>query len=103
MSNIALIDWRLVGFGTLWIVGLSVVLAALSFGDYVAAQQRVRLRAVLVWPEYHAAISAGLVLFCLGLIGSSRAWWEQLLWAALAIAFSYQAWHAWGQRARPQP
>ena len=102
MSNLDLIDWRLVGFSALWIVGLSIILAALSFGDYVAAQQRVRLRVVLAWPGYRAAINSGLVLFCLGLLGSSRAWWEQLLWAALVIAFGYQAWVAWGRRARPQ-
>lgn len=85
----------------MWIVGLSIVLAALSFGDYAAAQQRVRLRAVLAWPEYQAALNGGLALFCLGLVGSLGAWWEQLLWAALAIAFGYQAWAAWGRRARP--
>jgi hypothetical protein len=101
MSNLDLIDWQLVGFSTLWITGLSIVLAALSFADYVAAAQRLRTRAVLGWPGYQAAINAGLMLFCLGLIGSARAWWEQLLWAALTIAFGYQTWTAWRRRARP--
>src|SRR5438270_2449851 len=39
MSNLNLIDWRLVGFSALWIIGLSVLLAAFSFADYTAAQQ----------------------------------------------------------------
>ena len=100
MSNLNLIDWRLVGFSALWITGLSIVLAALSFADYIAAQQRLRTRAVLGWPSYQAAVNVGLVLFCVGLVGSARAWWEQLLWAALAVAFGYQAWSAWRRRTR---
>ena len=101
MNNLGLIDWRLVAFSALWILGLSLVLAAFSFADYTAAQQGARLRAVLGRPGYQAALNAGLLFFCLGLIGSGRAWWEQVLWAALAIAFGYQAWAAWRQRARP--
>lgn len=95
MTNLDLIDWRLVGFSALWIVGLSIELAALSFADYMAAQQGLRTRTVLGQPGYQAAINGGLVLFCLGLLGSARAWWEQLLWLALAAAFAYQTWAAW--------
>ncbi len=91
MSNLGLIDWGLVSFSALWIVGLSIILAACSFADYNAAEQRLRTRTVLRGPSYQAAINAGLVLFCLGLMGSSRAWWEQLLWSALAITFAYLA------------
>jgi hypothetical protein len=103
MSNLDLIDWRLVGFSALWITGLSVVLAAFSFADYAASQRRLRTRVVLGWPGHLIAINAGLLLFCLGLVGSARAWWEQILWAALAVTFGYQAWVAWRRRAGPEP
>jgi hypothetical protein len=101
MSNLDLIDWRLVGFSALWLSGLSVILAAFSFGDFTASQQHVRTREVLGWPGYQATFNVGLVLFCLGLIGSAHALWEQLLWAVLAVAFAYQTWAAWRRRARP--
>ena len=102
MSNLDLIDWRLVGFSALWLSGLSVLLAAFSFADYLAAQQHVRTRAVLGWPGSHAAIYTGFLLFCLGLLGLAHPWWQQSLWALLAAAFAYLAWSAW-RRARPQP
>ena len=101
MNNLDLIDWRLVGFSALWIIGLSVLLAAFSFADYVAAQRRLRTREVLGRPGYQAAMYGGLVLFCLGLVGSAHAWWEQMLWAVLAVAFGYQTWAAWRKRAGP--
>jgi drug/metabolite transporter (DMT)-like permease len=101
MSNLDLIDWRLVGFSALWLGGLSVILAAFSFGDYTASQRRLRTRAVLAWPGYQAAFNGGLVLFCLGLMGSAFVWWQQALWAVLAVAFGYQTWAAWRRRTRP--
>ena len=101
MTNLDLIDWRLVGFSALWISGLSVLLAAFSFADYTASQRRLRTRDVLRWPSYQAALCAGLVLFCLGLVGSAHAWWAQVLWGALAVAFAYQGWAAWRKREGP--
>ena len=98
MAGLGLIDWRLVGFAALWITGLSVVLAALSFADYTASQEGWRTRAVLGRPVYQLALDVGLLLFCLGLAGSARAAWELLLWVALAMVFAYQGWAAWRQR-----
>ncbi len=100
MANLDLIDWRLVGFSALWIVGLAVVLAALSFADYRRAEARRRLRDVLRQPAYQLAVNLGLTLVCLGLTGSGRAWWEALLWGGLALAFGREAWLA-GRRMRP--
>ena len=102
MSNLDLIDWRLVGFSALWLSGLSVILAAFSFGDYTASQRRLRTREVLGWPSYQAAFNSGLVLFCLGLMGVAQVWWQQGLWAVLAAAFAYQTWAAWRRRPRPE-
>ena len=101
MTNLGLIDWRLVGFSALWVLGLSVILAAFSFGDYSAAQEGARTRDVLARPGYLTAFNGGLVLFCVGLLGDAHAWWAQLLWAALAAPFAYQTWAAWRRRERP--
>ncbi len=102
MTELGLIDWRLVGSSALWITGLAVILAAFSFADYAASQQRRRTRDVLRSGGYPAAITGGLALFCLGLFGSAHTWWQQLLWAALAATFGYQAWAAW-RKERPGP
>jgi len=93
-----LIDWRLVVFSALWILGLSVLLATLSFADYTAHTERVRLREALGRRGYQAAIYAGLTLFAFGLSGTARAWWETGIWVLLAVAGGYLTWRAWRQR-----
>ena len=93
--TIGLIDWRLVGFGALWILGLSVLLATLSFADYTAHTEKVRLRDTLARRGYQAAIYAGLTLFAVGLSGTARAWWEIALWILLAAGSAFLAWRTW--------
>lgn len=90
-----LIDWRLVVFSALWILGLSVLLATFSFADYTAHAEHVRLRQALGRRGYQAAIYAGLTLFALGLGGTARAWWEIAIWVLLALAAAYLAWRNW--------
>ncbi|MBI4770269.1 MAG: hypothetical protein HY784_07640 [Chloroflexi bacterium] len=101
MNNLGLIDWALVAYRALWIVGLSLILAALSFADYRAAEMKLRFWQVLKEPAYQAAIQMGLLLTCLGLLGGARSWWEQIIWVGLAVLASigaYQAWIAWRAR-----
>jgi len=89
MQNLDLIDWRMVGFASLWILGLAIVLSALGFADYRARISNRRTRQVLRRPGYRASVHGGLRLFCLGLAGSAGTWWEALLWGCLALAFAY--------------
>ena len=77
----------MLGFASLWILGLAVILTALGFANYHAHTGAKRMREVLKEPGYSAAVNAGLSLFCLGMLGSSRAWWETALWGLLAAAF----------------
>ncbi len=77
----------MLGFASLWILGLAVILSTLGFANYHASRGRKRLREVLGEPGYRAAVNAGLTLFCLGLLGSSLSWWETVLWGLLAAAF----------------
>ena len=100
MNNLELIDWRLVGFSALWVLGLSIILAAWSAADYEASQgpSHARTRDVLRTPRYQAGLNAGMLLFCLGLLGSAHTWWEGALWLLLAVAFGFQAWQAWRRR-----
>lgn len=90
-----LIDWRLVGFGGLWVFGLGVALAALSFADYEAARARVRTREVLRRPGYQAAIYLGLALFAAGQGALAAGWLLQAAWLLVAAGLG---WAAWGAR-----
>jgi hypothetical protein len=87
VENLDLIDWKMVGFASLWITGLAVILSVLGFVDFHAKERGIRFREELRRLNYQGWINIGLTLFCLGLIGSSGAWWETVLWGGLAIAF----------------
>lgn len=89
-----MIDWYSFGFGALWILGLGLVTAALSFANYLASQQKRRFRQALEMAACRIMIDLGLVFFCLGWAGSVSAVWERLLWAVLALMFALQTWQA---------
>lgn len=85
------IDWFGVFSNALWIVGLAVALAAVSYADWRRRLRHPRqtLRQALGRPAFQAAWSLGLLLVCVGLALTSEPWWQRLLWAALAVAFVY--------------
>ena len=100
MENLDLIDWRGVGFATLWIVGLSIELSVLGFVDFHAKEGGERRRDLLRKPVYQLWVNVGLVLFCLGILGSSRTWWESVLWVVLAGAFMFYGFQAYRELRR---
>lgn len=77
---------------SLWIVGLAVLLAALSWAHWVASTEKVRFRVVLGRLWARRMMGLGLVLFCAGLAATGRTWWERVLWALLAVGWAVQAW-----------
>lgn len=87
MNN--LIDWFGVFYNALWILGLAIALAAVSYADWRRrlSQPRLSLRQALGQPSFQAAWSLGLLLFCAGLALSRGPWWQTAAWAALALAF----------------
>ncbi len=89
-----MIDWVAVGFGALWILGLGLVVATLSFANYLASQQKRRFRQALEMPACRILINLGLVFFCLGWTGSVSAAWERIVWAVLALIFAVRTWQA---------
>jgi hypothetical protein len=94
MSIIDLIDWGLVGFSALWILGASLLLATFGFGYYVAQERRAPIRFVLRGPGYRLGLNVGLALFALGMAGNAAVWWERSVWAILAVLFAFQAFRA---------
>jgi hypothetical protein len=90
-----LIDWPSLVRNALWLLGLSVALAAWSYTSWLAAQRGVRLRQAIGWPAFEVATSAGLALFSASLAwGASRSW-ERLLWIVLAVFFLGQVLLGW--------
>ncbi len=94
MNPVELIDWGLIGYSTLWILGLSLALAALSFADYTARQTRASLRYVLRRTPYPGVFSASGLLFALGMMGLSQVAWERLGWGVVAAGLGYETWRA---------
>ena len=90
-----LIDWPALARNALWILGLAIVLAALSYTSWLAAARGVRLPRALGWPVFGVPSSAGLALFAASLAWGSTRPWERILWIILGLAFLAQVWLAW--------
>lgn len=97
MSNLSLIDWPLVAFSALWILGLAVMLSALGFAYYEAETNGERIWDRMRRAGAQLALNGGLALFCVGMAGTSGSWWERGLWGTLCLAF---LWYAWSARKR---
>ncbi len=91
------IDWFGVLSNALWILGLAVALATVSYVDWRRrlSQPQPSLRRALGQPAFQAAWSLGMLLFCAGLALSGGPWWQTAAWAALAVAFLYLGGTAW--------
>jgi hypothetical protein len=100
LDNLQLIDWRMVAFASLWVFGLSIVVATLGFANHEATRRRERLLARLRRPGSQAALDVGATFFCLGMLGSSGAVWEMALWGLLGGAFAVDAVAALRRRRR---
>jgi len=84
------IDWWGFLHNALWVIGLAVVLAALSMTSYRAHEEGARLWQKLSEPGFLLPFNAGITLFCVGLLFSSQVWWEWVLWGVLLLAFGFQ-------------
>ncbi len=94
-----MIDWYSLFSTSLWISGLAIVLATISYAWYEAATTQNKLRLVLSLPSFELTNTSGLALFSLGMLARvGIAWWESVLWSLLAIAFGVQAWSAQRRR-----
>ena len=79
-----MIDLWFVAFNSLWIVGLSLLLATISWASWTATVGKTRMAAVLTQPGIRRAWAVGIALFCAGMAVTGRVWWEQGLWGTLA-------------------
>ncbi len=82
-----LIDWGWLLRQIPWVLGLSIVLAGLSWGHWEAMMSRQRHRDVLGRPGYRLVFSLGLALVSLGLALNPTRWWEPYLWGVFTLYF----------------
>jgi hypothetical protein len=86
-----MIDWVNVALNALWILGLSVILAAFSYHHWLAAETSRPLRQVLSQPSWTVPFSSGMALSCVGFgYGLGVRWWERAIWTALSLVFAFQ-------------
>ncbi len=97
-----MIDWYGLFFNALWVAGLALLLAALGWPRFWAAERPTGTeqgwRREVDRPSFGLLANLGLVLFCLGLALNSKGW-IALLWLGLAGAFAAQVWSAARHRA----
>ena len=80
-----MINWQSVIFNSLWILGLAVLLAALSYHYWVASVNKRPLREQFSQPDFLRLLWVALLLVCLGLAGTSQQNWEMIVWGVLAL------------------
>ena len=82
-----MIDWWGVFSNSLWVLGLSVLLAAWSMAYYEAQRFDRKTLQLLGEGGYSWAVTIGLVLFCVGLAATEDRLWARILWGVLGVAF----------------
>jgi hypothetical protein len=97
-----MIDWIGVATNSLWLLGLAVCLAVLSYADWNAHSASRRPRDVLGQPAFHLALWSGLTLFCIGVALSGGRWWERILWGVLTVMAVVEVWQAGRIVLRPE-
>ncbi len=80
-----MIDWVSVIANGFWIAGLALVLAALSYYNWHADQQKRALREEFGSAPFQKAVAAGLLLIGIGLAGTSAQVWQVALAGAVVF------------------
>ena len=77
---------------SLWMLGLAILVAALSWAHWAAGVAGCGLRDAVRRPAVRRGIEIGLVFFGAGMGATGRHWWEQGLWWLLAAVWVVQIW-----------
>jgi len=90
-TSLSLIDWWLVFSAGLWILGLSVVVAAFSYHHWLAKEGNRGLRRQFREPTWSVSFATGMTLVSAGFaLGRVVAWWERALWLVMMLSFGWQ-------------
>lgn len=95
------IDWAFAARHAVWLVGLGVVLAVLSYADWQHHTWQLTRRAVLTSPRFLSPLCAGLALFCVGMALVNGVQWQIVAWSIAGLLLAGQS--LWYWRARRHP
>ncbi len=91
-----MIDWFALFATGLWVTGVAILLAAISWRFYAASVAGASLRTQFAAPSFTLITSVGMMLWLAGLaLRRGGPLWMALIWAALALGFAYVAWLSW--------
>ncbi|HOU40219.1 MAG TPA: hypothetical protein PK829_03020 [Promineifilum sp.] len=80
-----MINWLTIVAHASWIAGLALILAALSYHNWLAGQAGHSLRAELAGQSFQRVLLVGMLLVGLGLSGISRGAWQQVLAGVVVV------------------
>jgi hypothetical protein len=89
-----MIEWSVL-FHSLWLSGLSILLAIFSLAHWSARLTDETTRQVLSKPIYRLSIAAGLSLTGLGAMLVVSTWWLKVGWACLVALALWEGLAAW--------
>jgi hypothetical protein len=84
------LDWAYLGAHFLWIFGLSLILAAISYHRWLDQEMRRPFSALFREPSWQLALNVGLSLMALSITVMPRneRWWTRLIALVIASAFA---------------
>ena len=88
-----IVDWAFAGANLLWIIGLSLIVAAFSYHVWLSQESGRRLVEELTAASWHVAVNVGLSLAAVSITVMPRneRWWTRLAALVLALAFAFRA------------
>ena len=86
-----MIQWGEIGINALWILGVALALAALSYRDWGAHRRGVPRLQALSAPVFLAPFAMGIVLVCVSLFFKARSPLERACWAVCSVLLTGQS------------
>ena len=95
-----ILDWAYMGAHFLWILGLSIIVAAFSYQRWRALEMQRPLSALFTQRSWNVAVNFGLSLMPLAItvMPRSERWFVRLFALVLSAGFFLQAVRAWSGR-----
>lgn len=90
-----MLDWSSLALDFLWVLGLAVIVATVSYYYWLTAETTLSDRRLGDVPTCIIGVSFGGWLFCVGMAGLARYWWEGAAWGVLVILFAWVMWKSW--------
>ena len=86
-----MIDWWAVATTGLWILGMSILLAAFSYHDWLARETGRRRRDLFNEFSFRLPCTCGIFLACVGWgLGQAGRWWERAFFFLIAASFGLE-------------